>query len=308
MSTKPTLLILAAGLATRYGSLKQLDSFGPNGETIIDYSVYDAVKAGFGKIIFVIRTSLQAEFETTLRSRFPSQIEISYIPQELNMLPFPFQVPKDRVKPWGTGHAVWAARTVIHEPFAVINGDDFYGFNSLRLAANFLNGSPEEGEHALIAFKLWNTLSPNGGVSRGVCEKDPNGYLKSVTEQTHLLQTEDGVSSLNQAMGTSLLTGQELVSMNLMAFKPSVFPSFEQELIAFLSKSLASPTAEFYLPAVVDNIVKNGQARVRVLETPDNWFGVTYPEDKPAVVQRLQQLIREGIYPNNLWHNFPPAR
>lgn len=301
MPTKPTLLILAAGMATRYGSLKQLDSFGPHGETIIDYSIYDAVRAGFGKIVFVIRASIQAEFAAALRHRFPAELEIVTVNQELDQLPPPFQVPADRRKPWGTGHAVWVARTVVQEPFAVINGDDFYGFQSFKLAADFLNNNPAETDYGLVGFQLGNTLSEHGAVSRGECQIAPQGYLQSLTERTHIARTADGITVLkpDDAM-PSVMSGKELVSMNLMALKPSVFPHFERELKAFLRTSGTNLTAEFYLPAVLDSVVKAGLARVQVLETPEKWFGVTYPADKPIVVQNLRRL-HEGAYPERLF-------
>jgi NDP-sugar pyrophosphorylase family protein len=295
-------------MATRYGSLKQTDSFGPNGETIIDYSVHDAFKAGFGKVVFVIRKAIEEEFKAAMRRRFPDNLPIEYIAQELDMLPAGYVVPEGRTKPWGTGHAVWVASSFIKEPFAVINGDDFYGYRSFKLVADFLKESANATEHALVGFKLENTLSEHGAVSRGLCELDQEGYLKTVTELTHIARTEDGIAVQDPGTETKPLSGNEIVSMNLMAFKPSVFPHFERELKAFLSHNSANLKAEFYLPAVVDGMVKSGAARVKVLQTPEKWFGVTYPDDKAVAVQSIARLIREGIYHENLWEALAPQQ
>ncbi|UOG77383.1 NTP transferase domain-containing protein (plasmid) [Hymenobacter tibetensis] len=305
MLTKPTLLVLAAGMATRYGSLKQLDSFGPNGETIIDYSVYDARRAGFGKIVFVIRASMQAEFQAILR-RLPANLEVVTLNQELDLLPPTYLVPVNRSKPWGTGHAVWVAAAAINEPFAVVNGDDFYGFQSFKLAADFLRDTPAETDYGLVGFKLENTLSEHGAVSRGECQTNPQGYLQSLTEQPHIVRTDDGIAVLNPDAAPRMLTGQELVSMNLLALKPAFFSHVDQELKEFLRTSGTDPNAEFYLPLVIDKMVKANRARVKVLETPEKWFGVTYPADKPAVVQNIQRLVHESAYPNPLFTAFNP--
>jgi NDP-sugar pyrophosphorylase family protein len=301
MHNSPTLLVLAAGMATRYGSLKQTDSFGPNGETIIDYSVHDAFKAGFGKVVFVIREAIEEEFKAAMRRRFPDNLPIEFMAQELDMLPVGHMISENRTKPWGTGHAVWVAASKIKEPFSVINGDDFYGYQSFKLVADFLKGSTDDTEHGLVGFKLENTLSEHGAVSRGICQLDQYGCLKSVTELTHIVRTEDGIAVQDPGTEARLLDGNEIVSMNLMAFKPSVFPHFEQEFRVFLNNNSANPKAEFYLPAVVDSMVRSGAARVKVLQTPEKWFGVTYPEDKAVAVQSIARLIREGVYHENLW-------
>lgn len=301
MQQRPTLLVLAAGMATRYGSLKQIDSFGPHGETIIDYSVYDALKAGFGKIVFVIRESIEEAFKTAMRRRFPDSVEIAYVAQELEMLPDGFAVPAGRTKPWGTGHAVWVAASQIEGPFAVINGDDFYGYESFKLVADFLQNSTDDAEYGLVGFKVENTLSEHGAVSRGVCGFSEDAYLTSLTEQTHIIRTEAGIAVQNPGTEAWLLQAGEVVSMNLMAFKPSVFPHFEAGFKAFLQENSDNLKAEFYLPAVVNAVVQSGQARVKVLHTPEKWFGVTYPDDKASAIQRLQQLIEAGVYPANLW-------
>ena len=304
MHTNPTLLVLAAGMATRYGSLKQLESFGPNGETIIDYSVHDAFKAGFGKVVFVIREKIEAEFKTAMRSRIPDNLQIEYVSQELDMLPPGYKVPDNRTKNWGTGHAVWIANNIIKEPFAVINGDDFYGYQSFKLAADFLKNNPDDAEYGLVGFKLENTLSEHGAVSRGICELDNENYLKSVTEQTHLVRTAGGIAVQEANTEPIFLEGHEIVSMNLMAFKPSVFPYFERGFKEFLNSNSKNPNTEFYLPAVVDAVVKSGAAKVKVLPTPEKWFGVTYPNDKQNVIANINLLINKGVYSKNLWDSF----
>ena len=306
MHSKPTLLVLAAGMATRYGSLKQVDGFGPNGETIIDYSVHDALRAGFGRVVFVVRKAIEEEFRAAMRRRFPDSLPIDYVAQELDMLPAGFEVPEGRTKPWGTGHAVWVAASGIQEPFAVINGDDFYGYKSFELVADFLRNSTNDNEHGLVGFRLENTLSEHGAVSRGLCELDGEGYLKSVTELTHILRAEGGIVHQEPGGTAGFLSGSETVSMNLMAFKPSVFPHFGQGLREFLAGNGTNLKAEFYLPAVVDGLVKSGTARVKVLQTPEKWFGVTYPEDKAAAVQRILRLVRAGVYPEDLWQALSP--
>jgi len=301
MHNSPTLLVLVAGMATRYGGLKQLDCFGPNGETIIEYSVHDAYKAGFDKIVFVVRETIKEEFKAIMQQRIPEYINIEYVTQELEMLPLGYEVPENRSKPWGTGQAVWVAASSIKEPFAVINGDDFYGYESFKLAADFLKTSADNIEYGLVGFKLENTLSDHGAVSRGICELNENNYLKSVTEQTHIIRISAGIAVQGSETSETILVGQEIVSMNLMAFKPSVFPYFEQEFKAFLDRNSTNSKAEFYLPAVVDAVVKSGAAKVKVLRTPEKWFGVTYPNDKQYVVQSINHLISKGIYAKKMW-------
>jgi NDP-sugar pyrophosphorylase family protein len=301
MRTKPTLLILAAGMATRYGSLKQLDSFGPNGETIIDYAVYDALRAGFGKIVFVIRQSIEQEFKAAMQHKLPANIPVDYIIQALDMLPAGFAAPEGRTKPWGTGQAVWLAASTIKEPFAVINGDDFYGAGSFQLAAEFLNNSTDNQEQALVGFPLKNTLSAHGPVSRGICEVDKEGFLSSVIEYTHIVRAEDGIKALDTDAASSSLDGEEIVSMNLMAFKPAIFPFIEASFKEFLRHHSTDLKTEFYLPLVVNEFVKSRAGRVKLLQSPEKWFGVTYPDDKPAVMRNIQQLIRSGQYPEKLW-------
>jgi NDP-sugar pyrophosphorylase family protein len=302
MNIRPTLLVLAAGQATRYGSLKQLDQFGPTGETIIDYSIYDALKAGFGKVVFIIRESIEEEFMKVMLDKFAGKVAIDYVLQALEMLPEGFSVPGNREKPWGTGHAVWVAAAKIREPFAIINGDDFYGYQSFKLMAEFLQNRKNEQQYGLVGFQLKNTLSEHGPVSRGICQTDEQYHLKSVTEQTHIIRTDQGIVAQDSEKGQILLSGQEIVSMNLMGFTPSVFPYFEAYFREFLlSKSPESIKTEFYLPEVVNKLIQTGEAHVRVLPSSEKWFGVTFPQDKAVAMEKIRHLITSGVYPRNLW-------
>lgn len=304
----PTLLVLAAGMASRYGSLKQLDQFGPKGETIIDYSVYDAIRAGFGKVVFVIRQSIEEEFKRVMLGKFADKIEVDWVLQELEMLPAGFSVPENRIKPWGTGHAVWVASLKISGPFAVINGDDFYGYQSFKLMADFLRDKKNERQYAIAGYQLENTLSEHGAVSRGICQVDEEHNLKSITEQTHILRTARGIVAQDPQQGEILLTGKEIVSMNMMGFTPAVFPFIEAYFREFLSStSLDNIKAEFYLPKVVNKLVQSGEALVKVLPSAEKWFGVTYPEDKALAMESIERLLASGIYTHNLWGT-PPAQ
>jgi NDP-sugar pyrophosphorylase family protein len=302
MPVPPALVVLAAGMATRYGRLKQLDAFGPHGETMIEYAVYDAIRAGFGKVVFVIRQAIEQEFKAALDHKLAGKIEVAYVLQELDTLPPGFAVPANRVKPWGTGHAVWAARTKITEPFAIINGDDYYGYSSLKIMADFLMHNPGP-DYALVAFQINNTLSDYGSVSRGICALDAQGYLQSVTEHTHIERTPQGITARSAGNAESICGEEIPVSLNLFGFPPAVFPYFEEYLVAFLRERATDPGAEFFLPAVVDQLIKTGKARVKVLPTREKWFGVTYPADKPMAVQTLQELIAQGVYPEDLWNS-----
>lgn len=301
--TKPTLLVMAAGMGSRYGSLKQIDRFGPSGESIIDYSIYDAIRAGFGKVVFVIRRSIVEEFKELFFGKFSDKIKVDYALQELDMMPEGTEVPADRQKPWGTGHAVWVAADKIHEPFAVINADDYYGMESFQRIADFLTGSSPR-EHCLIGYRLRNTLSEHGYVSRGVCDVSPEGLLQNVTERTHIYRTSDQAIVYQDQEGKEVaLSGDETVSMNLMGFTPEVFPVFERCFTEFIHEHGRQPKKEFYLPAVVNELITTGEASVQVVPTPDHWFGVTYPEDKAIAQRKLQALVEQGVYPENLWDN-----
>ncbi|MGV3639115.1 MAG: NTP transferase domain-containing protein [Adhaeribacter sp.] len=301
MPLRPALVVLAAGMATRYGRLKQLDPFGPQGETILEYALYDAIRAGFGKVVFVVRQSIEKEFREALADKLAGRIEVAYVCQELDSLPAGFSVPEGRVKPWGTGHAVWVAGAAIDGPFAVINGDDFYGATSFQIIADFLRGN-SAGEYGLVGFQLDKTLSEHGAVSRGICAIDEQGYLLSVTEQTHIEQTAAGIVACSAGQPDKFFRGDEQVSLNLFGFPASVLPHFREYFEAFLRERAAEPGAEFFLPAVVDGLIRSGKARVKVLPTGETWFGVTYPADKPVAEQRLRGLIARGAYPENLWN------
>lgn len=300
MINRPTLLVLAAGMGSRYGSLKQVDAFGPNGETIIEYSIYDAIKAGFGRVVFVIRKSIEEEFKKAVLPKLKGKIEVDFVLQELDILPEEFSLPENREKPWGTGHAIWVAASRIKEPFATINADDFYGYQSFKLIADFLKIQKEAYQYCMVGYQLKNTLSEHGAVTRAICEMDDEGNLEKLTEQTHIIKTERGIEILNDEK-KEILSGNEIVSMNLMGFMPSVFPYFETYLIEFLQKNIHNPKAEFYLPEVVNKLVQSGKAKVKVLPSAEKWFGVTFPKDKEVVVQNLKDLIASQLYPENLW-------
>nr|WKN37226.1 sugar phosphate nucleotidyltransferase [Tunicatimonas sp. TK19036] len=301
--TKPTLLVMAAGMGSRYGSLKQMDQFGPSGESIIDYSVYDAIRAGFGKVVFVIRRSIEGDFKEVFYNKFASKITVDYALQELDTLPEGMELPAHRQKPWGTGHAVWVAADKIQEPFAVINADDYYGAESIQRMGEFLSNA-EQGRHCLMGYRLSNTLSEHGYVSRGICEVSDDDLLQDITERTHIYRTDTGgIVYQTDEKEEVALTGDETVSMNLMGFTPEVFSTFERCFIDFMKEHAQTPKKEFYLPSVVNEIISSGEAKVQVVPTPDSWFGVTYPEDKAVAQQNLQKLVEQGVYPENLWQS-----
>jgi NDP-sugar pyrophosphorylase family protein len=291
---KPTLLILAAGKGSRYGGLKQLDPVGPDGATIMDYSIYDAARAGFGKVVFVIRRDFAPQFEREIGARTARHLPVDYAYQELADVPAGFSVPADRQKPWGTGHAVRSARSVINEPFASINADDFYGRDAFERMARHLERGPDV---ALVGYRLRATLSDHGGVARGVCELDANGALRTVREYLTIERRGDG--ALDRASGRAL-TGDELVSMNFWGFAPSIFAVLDQAFANFMRAEGGRPEAEFLLPAVVDELVRRQAARVLVLPSDEAWFGVTYPADRAGVVAKLAELTAAGAYPRSL--------
>lgn len=297
---KPTLLVLAAGMGSRYGSLKQLDKFGPSGETIIDYSIYDAIRAGFGKVVFVIRKSIEAEFTEVFFKKFAGKIELDYVLQELDRLPEGVSLPEERTKPWGTGHAVLVAAEKINEPFAVINADDYYGYRSFQIMADFLSNL-DKVEHCLVGYRLRNTLSEHGYVSRGICQVDDKEYLESVKERTHIYLTDNDKVVYKEGEQEIELSGEEVASMNLMGFAPEAFNQFKSSFDVFIKENINDLKKEFFLPSVVNEIIQTGQAKVKVLRTADKWFGVTYKEDKEVAQQKLEKLVEEGVYPDNLW-------
>jgi dTDP-glucose pyrophosphorylase len=295
----PTLLVLAAGMGSRYGGLKQIDPVGPNGETIIDYSIYDAMRAGFGRLVFIIRRDIEEAFKEVVGTRFEKRIDVGYVYQELDNLPHGFSVPEGRTKPWGTTHAVLMAAEAIHEPFAVINADDFYGAESYRLLAEHLQLGT--ADYAMAGFILRNTLSDFGTVSRGVCQVGEDGYLKTVDEMISIVRDGQGAKNTDAAGRETKLTGDELVSMNMWGFTPAVFGQLTECFRQFLEKQGTQAKAECYLPVAVNELVVSGQARVKMLRSRDSWFGVTNREDRPRVVESIRRLIDEGAYPQSLW-------
>lgn len=298
---KPTLFILAAGMGSRYGGLKQLDGVGPAGETIMDYSVYDAVRAGFGKIVFVIRHDFEKDFREKILSKYEGIVPVEVVFQDLNNLPEGFSPCEGRTKPWGTGQAVLMGKDVIHEPFAVINADDYYGADSFKvLADQLMKMDGKKGEYCMVGFQINNTLSENGGVSRGRCEVDANGYLTSVNE-CHGIERKDG--KLIQVVDGEEVPFPEdaLVSMNLWGFTPDYFDYSEHEFVDFLKEHGGELKSEFYIPTVVNDMISDGTATLKVISTPSKWFGVTYAADRDATVAQFKHLAEEGVYPTPLF-------
>jgi hypothetical protein len=300
---KPTLLILAAGMGSRYGGLKQLDGVGPCGETIMDYSVYDAVKAGFGKVVFVVRSYFRADFEKRVRERYGRSIEIDFVEQELDKLPAGFTVPEGREKPWGTGHAVLVAGEIIDTPFGVINADDYYGQNSFRILAEYLKScNGKEGAFSMVGFCTGNTLSESGVVSRGVCSADQNCLLTSVEEHHNVKREGDKIFGDNSAGERVQIDSERPVSMNMWGFTPDLFKEGDKLFTKFLETKGGEVKSEFYIPFIVNELITNNYATCRILSTPDKWFGVTYKEDREFVAQRVAQLVKEGAYPAPLFN------
>lgn len=297
--TPPALLVLAAGMGNRYGGLKQIDPVGPGGETIIDYSAYDALRAGFGRLVFVIRRDIEQPFRQNVGARFERRCAVDYVFQELDDLPAGFQLPAGRTKPWGTAHAILTAAGVIHQPFAVINADDFYGAESFRLLAEHLqSGSPD---YAMVGFILRNTLSRFGSVSRGVTRVSESGYLEEIVELTRVEPDGEHARNTGDAGHVTPLTGDEQVSMNMWGFTPAVFAELRELFVRFLEGNASNLRSEFYIPTAIHELMAAGRARVRVLRTRESWFGVTYREDHPRVAESIRSLIRDGRYPERLW-------
>jgi len=301
---KPTLLILAAGMGSRYGGLKQLDGMGPCGEVVMDYSVFDAIRAGFGKVVFVIRRDFEEQFKSQLGNRFGAHIKVEYAFQDLNDLPAGYTVPEGRTKPWGTAHAMLAAAGVVHEPCLMINADDFYGRDAFKIIADDLvTPRPNDGKshYSMAGFLLKNTLSEHGSVARGVCTRDAKGMLASLTEMTKIFKTADGAENRENPDAPVKLTGNEPVSMNFFGFTPDFFQHLREAFVEFLRENGTDPKAECYVPKVVDSLIAAGKADVRVIDTSGKWFGVTYPEDKAEVVASIKALVDAGEYPSPLW-------
>ncbi len=296
----PTLVILAAGVGSRYGGLKQLDPIGPGGQSILEYSVYDALRAGFDDLVFVVRRDMEKDCRE-LAARFTGPAPARMVFQELSLLPNGFTVPEGRTKPWGTGHAVWACKEAVDRPFCVINADDFYGREAFAVMADFLNRvDPCEPCFAMVGFPLENTLSAHGAVSRGICRVSSDGLLESVTERT-AIERSGGSIRFRDGEGWGDLTGREPVSLNFWGFTPCLFPWLEKEFTRFMAERREEPSAEFFLPTVVDRMVAQGKARVRVLSSPDQWVGVTFRQDRDLAAARLAELTANGDYPRKLW-------
>ncbi|HOV71190.1 MAG TPA: sugar phosphate nucleotidyltransferase [Dysgonamonadaceae bacterium] len=299
---KPTLFVLAAGMGSRYGGLKQLDGVGPSGETIMDYSIYDAINAGFGKLVFVIRKSFENDFREKIVKKYEQKIPVELVFQELDKLPEGFTVPANRVKPWGTNHAVMMGKEVINEPFAVINADDFYGRESYRVLGNFLSQlSNSKNLYCMVGYRVGNTLSESGAVARGICEVDENHNLLGIVERTQVMRIDGVVKYKDENNNWVAIDDNTPVSMNMWGFTPDYFAYSEDYFVDFLKKNAENITAEYFIPLLINHLVTNKMATVKVLDTPSKWFGVTYPEDRPDVVAKLQKLVDEGVYPSPLW-------
>lgn len=291
-------------MGSRYGGLKQIEPVGPSGEAILDYSVYDALRAGFGKVVFVIRRDIEEAFRTVVGSRYEGRVDVDYVFQELTDLPAGYTLPEGRTKPWGTTHAVLAAKDAIKTPFAVLNADDFYGADSFQaLAKHFQSGESESGESsdALVGYTLRSTLSPHGSVARGVCEVDNEGFLQAITEYTGIEPDGNGARTTEASGQSRVFTGDERVSMNMWGFSPAIFVELQERFETFLSANSTSLKAECYLPTVVGELLRANRAKVRVLPTSGTWFGVTYRQDHAQVVDALAALVRSGAYPAKLW-------
>lgn len=299
---KPTLFVLAAGMGSRYGGLKQLDPLGPNGETIMDYSIYDAMQAGFGKVVFVIRKDFEEDFRNKILSKYEGHIPVEVVFQSTDALPDGFTCPPDRTKPWGTNHAVLMGKSVINEPFAVINADDFYGRDAFAvMAKELMRERDRKGDYCMVGFRVGNTMTENGSVARGVCETK-DGLLSSIVERTAISYDDNHDIVFDDENGNKChLQPNTPVSMNLWGFTPDYFDFSEREFVKFLEKDLNTPKSEYFIPLVVDTLINSGEATVKVLDTDSKWFGVTYAADRPGVVAKFAELHDNGTYPDKLF-------
>jgi UTP-glucose-1-phosphate uridylyltransferase len=298
---EPTLLILAAGMASRYGSMKQIQGFGPSGETIMDYSIYDAMRSGFKKVVFIIRKDFAADFKEIFEPKLAGKIATDYVYQDLHSFVDGFQVPAERTKPWGTAHAVLCAKDAIGEPFAVINADDFYGRDAFEKAYRFLTTQVSESLHSIIGYELTKTLSENGSVSRGVCQVDAQDNLVSIAERTKIYRDEAGKITYEEGDDKFEVPSDSKVSMNFWCFDPSVFAFIQRIFAEFLAENSHNLKAEFFIPIIGDRFIHEGRGAIKVIPTSAQWFGVTYKEDAPGVQKSLNELISSGQYPSNLW-------
>ena len=300
---KPTLFVLAAGMGSRYGGLKQLDPLGPQGQTIMDYSIFDAIRAGFGKVVFVIRKDFEEDFRRSILSKYEGHIPVEVVFQSTDKLPEGYTCPEERTKPWGTNHAVMMGADVINEPFAVINADDFYGRDAFAvIAADLMRERSRKGDYSMVGFRVGNTMSENGSVSRGVCSVNAEGNLTKVVERTGIAYDEDHrICFLDENNETEYLDPSTPVSMNLWGFTPDYFSYSDREFRRFLDKCLTTPKAEFYIPTAIDTLINSGEATVKVLDTTSRWFGVTYAADRQGVVDKLASLHAAGEYPDTMF-------
>lgn len=300
---KPTLFVLAAGMGSRYGGLKQLDPLGPQGQTIMDYSIFDAIRAGFGKVVFVIRKDFEEDFRRSILSKYEGHIPVEVVFQSTDKLPEGYTCPEERTKPWGTNHAVMMGADVINEPFAVINADDFYGRDAFAvIAADLMRERSRKGDYSMVGFRVGNTMSENGSVSRGVCSVNAEGNLTKVVERTGIAYDDDHrICFLDENNETEYLDPSTPVSMNLWGFTPDYFSYSDREFRRFLDKCLTTPKAEFYIPTAIDTLINSGEATVKVLDTTSRWFGVTYAADRQGVVDKLAALHAAGEYPDTMF-------
>lgn len=300
---KPTLFVLAAGMGSRYGGLKQLDPLGPQGQTIMDYSIFDAIRAGFGKVVFVIRKDFEEDFRRSILSKYEGHIPVEVVFQSTDKLPEGYTCPEERTKPWGTNHAVMMGAEVINEPFAVINADDFYGRDAFAvIAADLMRERSRKGDYSMVGFRVGNTMSENGSVSRGVCSVNAEGNLTKVVERTGIAYDDDHrICFLDENNETEYLDPSTPVSMNLWGFTPDYFSYSDREFRRFLDKCLTTPKAEFYIPTAIDTLINSGEATVKVLDTTSRWFGVTYAADRQGVVDKLAALHAAGEYPDTMF-------
>lgn len=295
----PTLVIMAAGMGSRYGGLKQMDPVGPNGETLLEYSIHDAIQAGFGKVIFVIRTDFETEFKKQIGSRFEEKITVQYAFQTLENLPAGFSIPEGRTKPWGTGQAILSCKDLINEPFAVQNADDFYGAEAYQTIAKAF-AQMSDGDSCMVGYLIRNTLSPHGSVSRGIC-KTTGGFLSSIAEHTQIETNDAGTIQYLEEGRSFDMTGDEICSMNFWGFTPTFFQTLEELFIAFLKMQGHELKSEWFIPSIIDEMINTNQTRVKVLSSDSKWFGVTFPEDRPTVVANLKAMHDNGCYPEKLW-------
>jgi NDP-sugar pyrophosphorylase family protein len=305
---KPSLVIMAAGMGSRYGGLKQMEAMGPHGAAILDYSIHDALRAGFGQVVFIIRKDLEKDFRRLVGKKWEKKAPVRYVFQELDLLPQGFQVPEGRQKPWGTGHAIWAARNVVREPFAAINADDFYGRGSFKVLGQFLKAPGKETTNgsktptfAMVGFPLSKTLSEHGTVARGVCVVGPGKQLRKVVERTQIGHEGRSIHYLDEKGKKHPLKGAQTVSMNMWGFTPHLFRLLDSEMVKFLKAKGNEPKSEFLIPRVVDQALAAKKIKVKVLPTKSEWFGVTYPEDKMKVQERLRKMSAQKVYPARPW-------